>query len=174
MNNRRVARFFLRGGVIQRADWPNEAGPPEVKLGCLRLHYFFCWSHNIVTSYLTITSEDHCEQLQDDLDALQKWEATWRMEFNDTKCEVLWISQSKTPIQHTYCLHGTPLKEFDHTKYLGTWFWKDLKWNQHVDEITAKANFTRGFLNKRNLGVNSSTFIYCFIKIVEEARHLFS
>ena len=25
---------------------------------------------------LTITSEDHCRQFQDDLDALQKWEAT--------------------------------------------------------------------------------------------------
>ena len=52
--------------------------------------------------YLTITSEDHCRQLQVDLDALQKWEATWRMEFNDTKCEVLRISRYKTPIQHTY------------------------------------------------------------------------
>ena len=49
--------------------------------------------------YLTITSEDHCRQLQVDFDAPQKWEATWRMEFNDTKCEVLQISRSKTAIQ---------------------------------------------------------------------------
>ena len=34
--------------------------------------------------YLTITSEDHYRQLQDNPDALQKWEATWRMEFNNT------------------------------------------------------------------------------------------
>ena len=34
--------------------------------------------------YLTITSEHHCRELQDDLDGVQKWEATWRMEFNDT------------------------------------------------------------------------------------------
>ena len=54
--------------------------------------------------YLTITSEDHCRQLQDDLDVLQKWEATWRLEFSDTKCEVLQISQSKTPLQHTTCM----------------------------------------------------------------------
>ena len=58
---------------------------------------------------LTITSEDNCRKLQDDLDALQKWEATWRMEFDDTKCEVLRISRSKTPFQHIYYLHGTPI-----------------------------------------------------------------
>ena len=54
----------------------------------------------------------------DDLDWLQKWEATRRMEFNDTKCEVLWISRSKTPIQHIYYLHGTPLREVDRGKDL--------------------------------------------------------
>ena len=42
-------------------------------------------------------------------------------------------------------------------KYLGIWFSKDLKWNRHIDEITAKANGTLGFL-RRNLWVNSSTF----------------
>ena len=68
--------------------------------------------------YLTMTSEDHCRQLQDNLGVLQKWEATWRMEFNDTKGEVLRISRSKTPFPHTYYLHGTPLKEVDHGKYL--------------------------------------------------------
>ena len=72
------------------------------------------------------------------------------MEFKDTKWEVFRISPSKTPIQHTYYLHGTPLKEVDHSKYLGVWFSKDLKWNRHIDEITAKANRTLCFL-KRNL-----------------------
>ena len=86
--------------------------------------------------YLTITSEDHRRQLQDDLEALQKWQATWRMEFNDTKWEVFRISPSKTLIQHTYYLHGTPLKEVDHAKYLGVWSSKDLNWNRHIDEIT--------------------------------------
>ena len=74
------------------------------------------------------------------------------MEFDDTKCQVLRISRSKTPFQHTYYLHGTPIKEDDHAKYLqGIWFSNDLKWNRHIDEITAKANHTLG------LWVNSST-----------------
>ena len=56
--------------------------------------------------------------VQDDLDWLRKWEATRRIKFNNTKCEVLWISRSKTPIQHTYYLNGTPLREVDHGKDL--------------------------------------------------------
>ena len=78
------------------------------------------------------------------------------MEFNDTKREALRISLCKTPFQHTYCLHGTPLREVDHAKYLGIWFSKDLKRIRHIDAITGKANPTLGFL-KRNLRANSST-----------------
>ena len=78
------------------------------------------------------------------------------MEFNDTKCEVLRISRSKTLIQHTYYLHATPLREVHHAKNQGTWFSKDLKWNRSIDEITAKTYRTFGFL-KRNLQENLST-----------------
>ena len=78
------------------------------------------------------------------------------MEFNDTKCEVLRISRSKTLIQHTYYLHATPLREVDHAKNQGIWFSKDLKWNRSIDEITAKAYRTFGFL-KTKLQENLST-----------------
>ena len=40
--------------------------------------------------------------------------------------------------------------------YRDVWFSTNLKWNRHIDEITAKANRTLCFL-KRNFGVNSST-----------------
>ena len=78
------------------------------------------------------------------------------MEFNDTKCEVLRLSRSKTLIQHTYYLHATPLREVDHAKKQGIWLSKDLKWNRSIDKMTAKAYRTFGFL-KRNLQENLST-----------------
>ena len=75
---------------------------------------------------MTIASEENCIQLQEDLDAMQKWETSWKMEFNDTKCEVLLISKSKSPIQHMYYLHGMPLnpsslKPFSQTYPLKGW-----------------------------------------------------
>ena len=51
-------------------------------------------------------------------------------------------------------LEVSTVKEVKHTKYLGTHISQDFKWNRHIDETTAKANRTLGFL-KRNLRMNS-------------------
>ena len=105
--------------------------------------------------YLTINNSEDCQQLQHDLILLQKWGEEWLTQFNVSKCEVLRVSRARTKIPYTYILNGTPLKEADHTKYLGIHISKDLKWNKHIDVRTAKANRSLGFL-KRNLKVTSS------------------
>ena len=69
--------------------------------------------------------------------------------------EVLCVSRARTKILYTYIVNGTPLKEADHTKYLGIHISKDLKWNKHIDVTTAKANRSLSF-QKRNLKVTSS------------------
>ena len=47
---------------------------------------------------MTIASEENCILLQENLDAMQKWEAVWKLKFNGTKCEVLRMSRSKSSI----------------------------------------------------------------------------
>ena len=47
-----------------------------------------------------------------------------------------------------YILHG-------HAAYLGVTLQSDLKWNKHVENISAKANKTLGLL-KRNLKTSNS------------------
>ena len=47
--------------------------------------------------YLTVSSANDSSILQSDLDALQCWERTW--EFNPSKCPVLHISRSRSPIK---------------------------------------------------------------------------
>ena len=103
---------------------------------------------------LTITSEDNCRQLQDDLDALQKWEATWRMEFDDTKC-----CGSRGLKRHSNIVITCMALQYRRMITRNTCRYTVLKRSQvesTIDEITAKANRTLGFL-KRNLQVNSST-----------------
>ena len=95
--------------------------------------------------YLTIDNSEDCQQLQHDLNLLQKWGEERLMQFNASKCEVLRFSRARTKVPYTYILNGTPLKEADHTKYLGIHISKDLKWNKHIDVTTAKANRSLGF-----------------------------
>ncbi|CAB3978668.1 Hypothetical predicted protein [Paramuricea clavata] len=72
------------------------------------------------------------------------------MAFNTTKCNVLRITRRQTPIIFDYKLHDRALEAVSITKYLGIHLSEDVRWNEHVRNISNKANKTLGFL-KRNL-----------------------
>ena len=93
-------------------------------------------------TYLTIKPESDCRQLQDDLHSLEKWESDWHMEFNPSKYNVVRVTRRRTPFKFQYKLHGKILETVDTTKYLGIYLSHDLRWNDHVNEITTKANKT--------------------------------
>ena len=100
--------------------------------------------------YLTVDSQNDSIIRQNDLDTLQKWELTWDMEFNPSKCQVLHISKARQPILSQYSPHGQILESVDCACYLGVRISKDLTWNTHIKEILSKANRTLGFV-KRNV-----------------------
>ena len=88
--------------------------------------------------------------LQQDLDALQRWEKTWQMEFNPSKCNTIHIlpSKTKTPIQSTYHLHGQTLDTTKESKYLGVTITDNLTWTNHIKNVAAKGSRTVGFLRR--------------------------
>ena len=51
-------------------------------------------------------------------------------------------------------MHGHLIEHVQSAKYLGVTIQDDLRWNEHVDNITANANRTIGFL-RRNLKIKS-------------------
>jgi len=71
------------------------------------------------------------------------------MEFHPDKCEILTITRKKSPVIYSYWIHGQQLKHSDQAKYL-----PDMRWNKHIDTVTAKANNRLGFV-KRNININS-------------------
>ena len=77
--------------------------------------------------YLTVHNEDHCDQLQTDIDQLQLWEKHWSVEFNPEKCELLRITRKRTAVERQYTIHSKVLKEVKNTKYLGVHLSSDLK-----------------------------------------------
>ena len=100
--------------------------------------------------YRKISSKADAEQLQRDLSALQHWEHLWQMEFHPQKCTVIHISNKRQPRKTGYTLHGHTLEEVDSAKYLGVTIHHKLRWNEHISNISTKANRTLGFI-KRNL-----------------------
>jgi len=90
-------------------------------------------------------------ELQRDLERLHDWASTWGMRFNAKKCNILRIHRrAKTPFSFFYELDRHILEEVTTSKYLGLNFSDDMKWDDHISAICAKANSTLGFL-RRNL-----------------------
>lgn len=104
-----------------------------------------------------IRSDQDCLLLQQDIDSIGRWEREWLMEFNPSKCQTLTIPTNSTPILHDYRLHDSILERppENATQYLGITIQADLKWNQHIQNVTAKASRTLGLL-KRNIRVRET------------------
>ena len=100
--------------------------------------------------YREVNSAKDSSSLQQDLDALQAWEAKWLMRFNASKCQVVRITHKHNPFIASYNIHGHTLETVSHAKYLGVHLDSKLSFNHHVDSITKKANGTRAFFS-RNL-----------------------
>ena len=82
----------------------------------------------------------------------------WQMQFNIDKCFILRVGRPKHKLVHLYPLHNQNLSETDSAKYLGLTITSDLQWNQHINNITNKAN-SRPILGllRRNLRIPSQT-----------------
>ena len=94
--------------------------------------------------------------LQNDLNSLEEWENRWQMAFHPEKCVVIRVSNKRKPINARYTIHEHMLQEVDSSKYLGVTISKDIRWDDHINTITAKANRTLGFLRRNMRGCKSS------------------
>ena len=113
--------------------------------------------------YLTITSLLESEILQQDLTNLEHWEKLWDMNFSSSKCQVIHVTQLKTPIPTKYLLHGIELESELSAKYLGVTLSEDLSWSTHTNNTSKKANQTLGFI-KRNIRVHNKDLKYTAYK----------
>ena len=105
--------------------------------------------------YRKIATEDDCDLLQEDLKSLEKWEETWKMEFNPSKCFSLNVTRKRNKLTRKYTLRGSVLQNVDRTEYLGVTIQSDLRWNSHIDKIVNKANRNLGMI-RRNIKTNCS------------------
>ena len=104
--------------------------------------------------YLAVSSLEDAQIEQQDLDHLRKLELEWDMEFNPSKCVVIHITRSRTPVPSQYLLHGQVLESTACSKYLGVEISSNLSFNSHIQNITTSASRSIGFLKRKNRSQN--------------------
>ena len=88
--------------------------------------------------YRRISLPADASKLQHYLDALQVWEATWMMEFNPAKCQLLRVTLKRKPVEASYTVHGQALEAVDAAKYLGVTIDSKLSFNSHISILSAE------------------------------------
>ena len=132
-----------------------------------KLFFFLIFPRNlqsIITSFIYL----YLFIILDPLSSVNKTECTWRVSkrrkrelvqkkfkskvnkddrdsVNPSKCQV---TQARNPLQTQYVIHGQVLEAVDHARYLGLEIGHDLNWNQHIQNVTTKANRTLGFIQR--------------------------
>ena len=92
-----------------------------------------------VALYAEISSHQDCVNLQDDLNRIYDWSLTWQLKLSPSKCEVLNITNKRSPISFTYTIGCTSVVWCSRVKYLGVIITSNLKWNDHCQHIVQKA-----------------------------------
>jgi len=65
------------------------------------------------------------------------------------KCELLNITNQRSPLKFTYHINNVPIKEVDFVKYLGVVI-DSIIWKEHIKQVLSKSNTSLVFL-RRNL-----------------------
>ena len=86
-------------------------------------------------------------ELQRDLSALERWGDAWGMRFNASKCLIMQIHRSRSPLQHYYTLCNQVLSCVDEAKYLCVSISSELSWSGHISSISSRVLL--GFLRRK-------------------------
>ena len=76
--------------------------------------------------------------LNSDLEKIKKWALTWKVEFNQSKTDLITISNRIAPVTQPLKFGDLILQESDSHKHLGVIVQSNCKWDQHIKSILSK------------------------------------
>ena len=104
--------------------------------------------------YRAIRTTEDVKHLQCDLDGINKWCQTWRMNLNQSKCDLLSVTNRKQVLSSYHLTNDDPTN----TSILVT---TDLKWNHQISAVCTKANKILGFVKRSTVNMtNSRTVVH--------------
>ena len=92
--------------------------------------------------------------LQRDITNVHKWSKSWGLTFNKDKCNIISLKRHPNPIEFLYSMDNITLTRTTTVNDLGLTVTPSLKWHQHINKITSKAN-QRIWLAIRTLGFHA-------------------
>ena len=81
-----------------------------------------------------ITTVNDCIDLQNDLNVLFLWSKKWQMAFNASKCKVLSITRSRSPIMYDYSMNHATLEHVGTFRDLGVIIDETLSFTPHTHD----------------------------------------
>ena len=82
------------------------------------------------------------------------------------KCYMMHIGRGRNILTHMYQLCGTILGSVTNEKYLGVYLNHNLKWDHHIDQVTAKAARKLGFIHRNLRGAPAECKKLAYIALV--------
>jgi hypothetical protein len=121
--------------------------------------------------FSTIKTKNDCEHLQNDLDNLRVWSSETGLSFNDKKCKAQHITRKFTPPTTTTNKLSSNLEQINSERGLGVWVQNNLTWNKQVNDQSAKANKSLGYIRRSTLYIHN-TAVRCILYLDLVRPHL--
>ena len=107
--------------------------------------------------YRRIQSIDDSQYLQEDLDSLADWCATWGMLFNTSKCVVMHFGKDNP--KYLYHIEGRLLDRCSTHKDLGVVISDTLKPEEQISKCISKANMMVGMIRRTFTHIDNEIFL---------------
>uniref|UniRef100_A0A1Y1KS26 Reverse transcriptase domain-containing protein n=1 Tax=Photinus pyralis TaxID=7054 RepID=A0A1Y1KS26_PHOPY len=117
--------------------------------------------------YYSISSINDCLFLQDRINAIFSWCIANNLHLNIKKCKVISFTRRRNPVLYDYTLNAVSLNRVVSTTDLGVVFDNELRFAEHVRQVSSSATKTLGFLirNSKNF-TNLHTMFSLYYSLV--------
>ena len=102
---------------------------------------------------------------QADVNLVVEWVNDVHLRLNNTKMKAMMITRKRNPPLLALTIDGKLIENVKSFKYLGVILTCDLKWNDHINAVCAKARKLLGFLYRTVRGGDCRTLTYLFISL---------
>lgn len=111
-----------------------------------------------------VSTDKEADEIQIDLNTLEKWSNTWQMMFHPDKCKVMHIGHNNK--KRNYFIGGQQIKKVDNEKDLGIVVSEDLKSKKHVAKTAKKGNQLLGMIKRTMTCKNKNNILNLYKTLV--------